>query len=487
MPTISLKKDDERDELVETLVSLIEARDPFLRGHAERVAATCASFSAKLELPERDIKNMYLAGLLHNLGMIYLPDELLQWPGRLNEEEWKLVKGHPLISEKILSKNRALKGILPIIRQHHEAFDGSGYPRGLKGEEIHLGARILGIADAYHALTSPRPQRKGMGAKKALQELKKHSGGRFDPHLVQKFIQYVHSVSGIFQDSGAGEAAEPIKKVMLDTIQEFKEGKIKLPHLPRIVNEIQSVAFDPESTVDDLARVIERDGVISMKLISLANSSWYRRMEEIYSVRRAIPLLGFRETQGIIMAIAYRDLYEVKDLEYGVVMENLWIHSLASAHGAAALAKRLAHQDADRYFLLGLLHDIGKVPLLRVFSERRQMLRHIEMGTLLSHIERIYPIISEEILRRWKFGEDAIRVIRFQAPQPVESDAGQDVRIVRLASRLSSYIGYGDGMDPEDVVPGDLDSAKVLGLSSEMLEETAAGVEEAVRRTARFM
>ena len=152
--TITSGQEAENDitGLVKTLVSVIEERDPFMKGHAERVATNCVLFSRQLGLSKMQINQIYLAGLLHDIGIVYIPLEITQKSGELPEEEMDMVKKHPLISEKILSKHDMLKAILPIIRHHHESFDGSGYPDGLKAEEIPIDGILL--HGAYDVLTA---------------------------------------------------------------------------------------------------------------------------------------------------------------------------------------------------------------------------------------------------------------------------------------------------------------------------------------------
>ncbi len=473
-------------DLVKVLVSLIEEKDLFLKGHSERVGALCASFSGKIGLSEEEVENHYLAGLLHDLGMIHMPLEVIHKKGALTREERLLVMKHPLVAEKILSKNKLLMSILPIVRHHHEAFDGSGYPDGLKGEDIPLGSRILKIVDSYDAMISMRPHRKGMGPKEALEVIGGGKGKDFDAHLAREFVAFVHASSGLGGTEGKGRKKERLKEAVSEIVQEFKEGKIQLPHLPRIVHEIQKVAYNPASTVDDLAEVVERDAVISLKLISLGNSSWYRRLEQVYSVKRAIPRLGFRETQGIIIAIAYRDLYEAKGIEYRVLMENLWMHCLASAFAAKAIGEKIGFEDVDKLFLMGLIHDIGKMPLLRVLSERGGDGVGFDLSDVLRVIKKVYPLVSEETLNRWNFGEDFIRVARLQGLTTFNAGTELPVLVANLASNLACHIGYGDGIDNEGDDLTDLESAKRLGLDIDTLEATGKDVGEIVRHSARF-
>ena len=146
-------------EILRTLVAVIEEKDEFLRGHAERVAVTSLNFAKTIGLPQKEVEAIYFAGLLHDIGMVYIPMDILHKPGPLDGDEMVMVRQHPVIAQKILSHIRLLSDTLPIIRHHHEAYDGNGYPDGLKQDEIPIGARMLALTDQYHALISVRPHR----------------------------------------------------------------------------------------------------------------------------------------------------------------------------------------------------------------------------------------------------------------------------------------------------------------------------------------
>jgi HD-GYP domain-containing protein (c-di-GMP phosphodiesterase class II) len=143
-------------DLVKILVSVIEERDPYMKGHSERVATNCVLFSRRLGRTQKEINQIYLAGLLHDIGLVYIPLEITQKSEELTEDEMDMIKKHPLISEKIVSKHDMLKETLPIIRHHHEAVDGSGYPDGLKGDSIPVGAMILRIVNTYDSMANAR-------------------------------------------------------------------------------------------------------------------------------------------------------------------------------------------------------------------------------------------------------------------------------------------------------------------------------------------
>ncbi len=136
-----------------------------------------------------EVKALERGGLLHDIGKIGIPDVILLKPGPLTDEEWQIMRQHPEIGARIVANVPFLSDVIPIIRGHHERWDGSGYPQGLRGEQIPLLARIFAVADAFDALISDRPYRKGIFLKTALAYLKEHAGTLFDPEIVAAFIQ----------------------------------------------------------------------------------------------------------------------------------------------------------------------------------------------------------------------------------------------------------------------------------------------------------
>jgi putative two-component system response regulator len=143
-----------------SLALSIEARDPYTRGHCERLSEMSARLGERLGIPEEHIKALRRGGTVHDIGKIVVPDAILLKPGPLSEEEIEVMRKHPVVGERICAPLRIFRLVLPIIRHHHERFDGSGYPDHLRGEEIPLTARIMQLADVYDALTSDRPYRK---------------------------------------------------------------------------------------------------------------------------------------------------------------------------------------------------------------------------------------------------------------------------------------------------------------------------------------
>lgn len=184
---------------VRTLVSSLDAKDTYTRGHSERVALVARRLGAELRLPEEDQREIYLSGLLHDIGKIGVDDEILRKPGELTDEEFEQVKKHPIIGYNILVGLKNLQSVIPGVRHHHEAYSGSGYPDGLCGEEIPLMARILAVADSYDAMGSDRPYRKGMPLEKLDRILREGAGNQWDPRIVDAYFAAREEIKQIWE------------------------------------------------------------------------------------------------------------------------------------------------------------------------------------------------------------------------------------------------------------------------------------------------
>ena len=170
---------------VSALSQAIDAKDGFTRGHADRVSRIAGAIAREMDLNEKAIEQIELAGLLHDIGKIGVEDRILMKPARLDADETVLMRRHPIYGASILEPSAALRPLVPLVLHHHENYDGSGYPENLKGDEIPLGSRIIIVADAYEAMTSDRIYRKAIGHEKALEQLNKYKGVQFDPNAVR--------------------------------------------------------------------------------------------------------------------------------------------------------------------------------------------------------------------------------------------------------------------------------------------------------------
>ncbi|HEV2706197.1 MAG TPA: HD domain-containing phosphohydrolase [Pyrinomonadaceae bacterium] len=172
---------------LKALTAALEARDHETHGHSERVVTFSLRLGRELGLDEEAMRGLEFGALLHDIGKIGVPDAILRKPAGLSADEWKRMREHPLHGRKILSGIEFLSGAARVVAEHHERWDGSGYPLGLKGEEIDLNARIFAVADAFDAMTSDRVYRRGIPYEEAAAELDAHAGVQFDPRVVEAF------------------------------------------------------------------------------------------------------------------------------------------------------------------------------------------------------------------------------------------------------------------------------------------------------------
>jgi putative nucleotidyltransferase with HDIG domain len=170
------------------LSCVVEARDLYTDKHMKDIAEYSVDIANKMGLPEDDVENIRKAALLHDLGKISIPDHILMKPDKLSEEEIEIIKKHPENGAKIIEPVEPLRNARDIIKYHQECYDGSGYPEGLIGEDIPLGARIIAVADSFGAMTTDRPYRKALSIEEAVKEIKRCSGTQFDPDIVKIFL-----------------------------------------------------------------------------------------------------------------------------------------------------------------------------------------------------------------------------------------------------------------------------------------------------------
>lgn len=198
------KSDQQIVGVFKGLLSTINAKDKYTFGHCERVSNYVVMVGEEMGMEIKEIQTLLHAGLLHDIGKIELPKSILNKIDTLSDEEYKYISKHPVHSANILEPLSGTGNLIDYVIHHHERFDGKGYPDGLKGEEISLGARILCVADCFDAMVSERPYRKGMSIETAFFELRKCSGTQFDPAVVQAFINAVKNKIHVKYDYRVG-------------------------------------------------------------------------------------------------------------------------------------------------------------------------------------------------------------------------------------------------------------------------------------------
>jgi putative nucleotidyltransferase with HDIG domain len=186
-------------QTISALANAIDIRDTYTSSHSQRIANWAAAIGRHLDFPADEIRTIYWGGLLHDIGKIGIPDEILRKPAKLNKNEWKIIKQHTVMGARLVSQIKKISNVAPIIEYSHERYDGLGYPHGIKGNNIPIGARIISVVDSYSAMRDERPYKKPFSFEKAVDELKQNSGSMYDPQIVEAFIRILET-DQVYQD-----------------------------------------------------------------------------------------------------------------------------------------------------------------------------------------------------------------------------------------------------------------------------------------------
>jgi putative nucleotidyltransferase with HDIG domain len=185
---LAQKLDQTFDEFIQTLTATIDARDPYMYGHSMQVSNYALALASELKLEEKEIERIRIAGLLHDIGKISIPESILFKEGRLTNEEYGIIKQHAAIGEEIVEQISSLSDVAKLVGMHHERYDGKGYPRGLKAEETPLGAHILAVSDTLDTMLSHRSYKRGRSIQEALDEFERCKGTQFHPDVVDALV-----------------------------------------------------------------------------------------------------------------------------------------------------------------------------------------------------------------------------------------------------------------------------------------------------------
>lgn len=191
--------DYEYHEFVECITSALDARDPYTGKHSERVSDMACFISELMGMSEAETQEIHIAGHLHDIGKIGIPDRVLLKEGKLDDEEWKLMKKHPEIGADILSKSSHFARLAAIILHHHERWDGNGYPFGAKGTEIPLGARIIAVCDSIDAMASKRAYRNALPLEVCKAEIEKNVGIMYDPEIARLALENWDKLTEVYK------------------------------------------------------------------------------------------------------------------------------------------------------------------------------------------------------------------------------------------------------------------------------------------------
>ncbi len=305
--------------------------------------------------------------------------------------------------------------------------------------------------------------------------------------------------------------------VVADIINRFYSGKIALPVFPHIVQEVQDLVASKDTSIDELGQIVEKDIVISSKLISIANSPLYRGMDTVDNLGAALLRLGMKTTQSVISAVAARHLFSSSNKPLKHELERLWVHSFATASLGKRIGEALGSQKNDNIFLLGIVHDIGKMLLMKAFMDICPE-ESISDQSLQMAIHEIHTTFGAALLKRMRFSQNFVHIVEFHHWNTFGAGSEQEMLILSVADHLAYELGYGflrtaehripdgqdlpqnqDGGPAEEMAAtdidarrtksleriGQLDALKHLGLSPEAVMAIGEQISPVIKETAK--
>lgn len=295
------------------------------------------------------------------------------------------------------------------------------------------------------------------------------------------------------KDAGAhnGSAATParteqnvIVKAVKDVIEAFKRGKIELPAFPALIQKIQEALRLPDVTLEDIAVCVEQDQIVTLRLLSMANSVHYGGQGKVKSIVQALTLVGIKDTKSIVSTIAMKSLYKADSAPVKAVMDKLFLHAIATAYLARTIAKKYNGEDEDTIFLLGLTHDIGKVLLLHAMTlnlTAKGKSSEFKLDDIMAVIQTVHAGFGGAVFKRWGFDEILIKAVSTHEAPEIAADSRNMLMILYLANMLTRRIGF--SMFEEQ--PSDLnDVLQLLSLSETDIVPILTEVQEKVQATA---
>ena len=479
---------------VGALAKLLALRDGYTGGHAEEVVDLCDALAVRLGLDAEAVEELEMAARLHDLGKIGVPDVILHKPGRLTAEEWDVMRKHPGWGAEALAAVPGAGGVAAAVRGHHERWDGQGYPDGLAGEDIPMAARIIAVADAWHAMTSNRSYRRALDDEHARAELADGSGTQFDPRVADALVAVLadrEDRGDRFTREGTAARAAPVSAPAPDSrgraraLATALARVTRLPALRESRERLDALLASPTTAEGELLDVVEADLALAVAVIRAANALSDGGVGgSITTVPDAVRSLGRDRLADVVSDIKSIDYFQ-QVVGWSKPPEHVRLHALTTQRATSLIARTADRDDHDTLMVGALLHDVGKLvleqmnpaypdgihgdadtPDARARAERRALgFDHALVGGLL--------------LRRWVLPESLAAMVEDHHAEHAEDAAA----VLRLADMLAHY-AHARPVDP----PLLLHAAQAAGLTPQqlravMFDLSKAGGDAAPRAT----
>ena len=423
---------------VTALARLLDLRDGYTASHADDVVGLCAAIGAQMALDGAQLRDLAVAARLHDLGKIGVPDAILHKPAPLSPAEWEVMRKHPGWGAEALEGVPGAGAVTPAIRGHHERWDGRGYPDGLAGEAIPLLARIISVADAWHAMTSNRSYRRALDVEHAREELRAGSGTQFDPAVVAALWAVVDAREPAPRfERQAPRPAAPGRRGTA-AIGQAVNRVLRLPALRASRDELERLLAGTTVSARDVLGVVEADMAVTVAVIRAANASG--RHGEVTDVPSALNELGREQLAAVVEALPTIDYFQ-RIVGWDQPIEHLRLHAMATQRAVDLIARSQHRTDRDALMAGARLHDLGKLVLEQAYpGYPREVLRDADTPDARVRAEREalgldHALAGGLVLRRWGLPDALVTMVeRHHAP-----DAEGPAAVLRLADMVAHY------------------------------------------------
>ncbi len=306
-----------------------------------------------------------------------------------------------------------------------------------------------------------------------------------DDYLIKPFkaAEFVLKVKGLLEHETAGLLGGVQAECLADlVVDRFKKGYTNLPVLPKVVKNFNKLFESGDVTIEDIVKVVELDSAIALKLISIANSPLVRGASDCLSVERAITRLGLPETKNYIVALANKGVLVSENIILKKVLEDLWWHSLETAYCAKLLAIMLNHSNPDKLFLLGLLHDVGKLLLVSIVDDLSITWSEIDKAAVDEIMDSLHADFGSVLIRAWNFGDEFYDIVHFHHSPFDSENISFELLVIYLANLI---LGGDDGKDAVEITSSQ--AAIRLGLKSDMIMSVIEKTNEYVASARRVL
>jgi putative nucleotidyltransferase with HDIG domain len=458
------------------LEAALAARAPGVHASTPMVRQLALKVGRELGLDAEVEAHLDLAVRIRDVGMIGLPDSVALATTPLSPADWELVNRHPIIGAELIEQLEVVAFAAPLVRSHHERWDGGGYPDGLAGESIPLLSRVLAVCDAFVSMASDRPHRRGMGAETALEQVDQGRGSQFDPAVVDALIAVLRGNGAATASSTARGASHEVvsprpsgarhhgtrRSGLTDAIEELDVVPVFAPAQERVL----AATTTDGATGGELVAAIESDTGLTVAILRRAQDASTRR--PIANVADAVAALSPAEIAAAIETLP-RTEFPWRTSRVEVLMHQLRVHALAVTRAADRIAREAGVIERDDILVAALLHDVGKLVLGRAHTdyadlidprtaspEKRAREEQREFGT--SH-----ATLGGLMLHRWGLPEVLVRAVAAHHSAEAENDVPT---YVRLADMIAHH-AQGDTVDRAKM----LSMCRICGLSPKQLRD----------------